>query len=185
VDPGEETFRPARTSFLQAGFTSAFRRISFNHTVSALAVALWRPFRRRSPVPLSEHEQRLLEQMERALYAEDPKFASSLRGKDPRSSLRRRVFLASVGFALGVVLLMTGLVAKMVPVSVIGFVAMLASAFFALTSYRRVTSGARLGVVDGGAVRGSRPTARKVRDHRKFMDRLEDRWNRRRDQNGR
>ena len=31
-------------------------------------------------MPLSEHEQRLLEQMERALYAEDPKFASALRG---------------------------------------------------------------------------------------------------------
>jgi hypothetical protein len=26
-------------------------------------------------VPLSDHEQRLLEQIERALYAEDPKFA--------------------------------------------------------------------------------------------------------------
>ncbi|HZF87360.1 DUF3040 domain-containing protein, partial [Streptomyces sp.] len=25
-------------------------------------------------MPLSEHEQRMLEQMERALYAEDPKF---------------------------------------------------------------------------------------------------------------
>ena len=45
-------------------------------------------------MPLSEHEQRLLEQMERALYAEDPKFASSLRGKDPRSNFRRRVLLA-------------------------------------------------------------------------------------------
>jgi len=31
-------------------------------------------------MPLSEHEQRLLEQMEKALYAEDPKFATSLRG---------------------------------------------------------------------------------------------------------
>ena len=47
-------------------------------------------------MPLSEHEQRLLEQMERALYAEDPKFASSLRGKDPRSNFRRRVLLAGV-----------------------------------------------------------------------------------------
>ena len=32
-----------------------------------------------APVPLSEHEQRMLEQMERALYAEDPKFASTMR----------------------------------------------------------------------------------------------------------
>ncbi|GAA3106389.1 hypothetical protein GCM10020254_60330 [Streptomyces goshikiensis] len=35
---------------------------------------------RRTPVPLSEHEQRMLEQMERALYAEDPKFATALEG---------------------------------------------------------------------------------------------------------
>ena len=82
-------------------------------------------------MPLSEHEQRLLEQMERALYAEDPKFASSLRGKDPRSNFRRRVLLAGVGFIVGVVLLMTGLVAQRSLVSVIGFVLMLASAFFA------------------------------------------------------
>ena len=41
-------------------------------------------------MPLSEHEQRLLEQMERALYAEDPKFASSLRSAGPRPGNRRK-----------------------------------------------------------------------------------------------
>ena len=39
-------------------------------------------------MPLSEHEQRLLEQMERALYAEDPKFASSLRSSGARPGVR-------------------------------------------------------------------------------------------------
>ena len=52
-------------------------------------------------MPLSEHEQHLLEQMERALYAEDPKFASSLRGRDPRSNFRRRVLLAGTAFVVG------------------------------------------------------------------------------------
>jgi hypothetical protein len=136
-------------------------------------------------VPLSEHEQRLLEQMERALYAEDPKFASSLRGRDPRSSFRRRVVLACIGFAIGVVLLMTGLVAQIILVSVVGFVAMLACAVFALTSYRRVTSG-RLGVVEGQTVRPPQGAVRKQpRDKRSMMTRLEARWNRRRDENGR
>src|SRR5664279_1910857 len=79
-------------------------------------------------VPLSEHEQRLLEQMERALYAEDPKFASQLRGRDPRSNFRRRIVLAAVGLIVGIVLLMTGLVAKIIPVSILGFLAMLAAA---------------------------------------------------------
>jgi hypothetical protein len=138
-------------------------------------------------VPLSEHEQRLLEQMERALYAEDPKFASSLRGRDPRSSFRRRLVLAVAGMVLGVVLLMTGLVAKNIAVSVLGFVAMLAAAFFAVTSYRTLSSANRLGVVDGGGAvrRPQAAAARRSRDHRGFMERMEERWNRRRDENGR
>jgi predicted lipid-binding transport protein (Tim44 family) len=138
-------------------------------------------------VPLSEHEQRLLEQMERALYAEDPKFASSLRGKDPRSNFRRRVLLAGLGFVVGIVLLMTGLVAQIVLVSVLGFLLMLASAFFAVTSYRAVTAAAQLGVVDpSGVRRAPHPAAgRKARGHGGFMARVEERWNRRRDDNGR
>jgi len=140
-------------------------------------------------VPLSEHEQRLLEQMERALYAEDPKFATSLRGKDPRSNFRRRILLASVGFLVGIVLLMTGLVAKMPLVSVLGFVAMLLSVFLAVTSYRAVGTAAQLGVVDGGAVRtphtGSRKQRGSGRSGGRLMSRLEERWNRRRDENGR
>jgi hypothetical protein len=139
-------------------------------------------------VPLSEHEQRLLEQMERALIAEDPKFASSLRGKDPRSTFRRSVLISSVGFLAGVVLLMTGLVQQTPLVSVVGFVVMLGSAFFALTSYRRVAGGAQLGVVDGaGAARAPRRSTspKAAKDRRRLMERLEERWNRRRDENGR
>ncbi len=137
-------------------------------------------------MPLSEHEQRLLEQMERALYAEDPKFASNLRGKDPRSHFHRRALLAAFGFVLGVVLLMTGLVAQLIAISVVGFLAMLASAFFAVTSYRAATTATALGVVEGSAVRQPRTAARKQRgSNAGFMSRLEERWNRRRDENGR
>ena len=138
-------------------------------------------------MPLSEHEQRLLEQMERALYAEDPKFASQLRGRDPRSNFRRRIVLAAVGLIVGIVLLMTGLVAKIIPVSILGFLAMLAAALFAITGYRGLTNAGRLGVVDGaGSVRRPQQAAagRRPREHRSFMDRFEQRWNRRKDENG-
>ena len=111
-------------------------------------------------MPLSENEQRLLEQMERALYAEDPKFATALRGSDPRRRTRKRVAIASVVFGLGVVLLMTGLVTNLLPVSILGFVAMLVSAIFAISSYRQVGS-ADLKVVGGNAsprTRRRRPT---------------------------
>ena len=139
-------------------------------------------------MPLSEHEQRLLEQMERALYAEDPKFASSLRGKDPRSNFRRRLLMAIVGFVVGVVLLMTGLVAQVIVVSVLGFLLMLGSAFLAVTSYRAVTAASQLGVVDGGAVRKPRTVTRRSKSASSsggFMQRMEERWNRRRDDDGR
>jgi hypothetical protein len=139
-------------------------------------------------VPLSEHEQRLLEQMERALYAEDPKFASSLRGKDPRSNFRRRVVLAVIGFVVGVVLLMTGLVTQVLLVSLLGFLLMFGSALFAVTSYRAVTTASQLGVVDPSGVRRPPQKAaagRRPRSSAGFMARMEERWNRRRDENGR
>lgn len=143
-------------------------------------------------MPLSEHEQRLLEQMERALYAEDPKFASSLRGKDPRAHFRRRVLVAGLGFVIGVVLLMTGLVAQVIAVSVVGFLAMLASVFFAVTSYRAVSTATALGVVEGATVRqprGKSAATNPPKGQRSarpgFMARLEQRWDRRRDENGR
>ena len=140
-------------------------------------------------MPLSEHEQRLLEQMERALYAEDPKFASSLRGRDPRSNFRRRVLLAGTGFVVGLVLLMAGLVTQVILVSILGFVLMLVCAVFAVSSYRTVTTAAQLGVVDAGGVRRpAQPTGggRKQRTGGPgFMARMEERWNRRRDENGR
>ncbi|NUS03079.1 MAG: DUF3040 domain-containing protein, partial [Nonomuraea sp.] len=42
-------------------------------------------------MPLSEHEQRLLDQIEQALYAEDPKWANTVRISDPRSHYKRRL----------------------------------------------------------------------------------------------
>lgn len=132
-------------------------------------------------MPLSEHEQRLLEQMERALVAEDPKFVSSLRGTDLRRHHRRRVAQAAFGFVLGVVLLMAGVIGGggMIAVSVLGFVLMLSSAVFATTSWKRVAGGADTGrpaPTKGGRGSGGRQPKRKV------SDRFEDRWRRRREQ---
>jgi hypothetical protein len=132
-------------------------------------------------VPLSEHEQRLLEQMERALYAEDPKFASALRGTDLRSHYRRRALQAAVGFVLGLVLLMTGVISKIILVSVAGFVLMLATAFFAVSSWRRIPGAADTAAPAASpAPKGKRRTSR-----RGFVERFEERWRRRRDEQGR
>ena len=77
-------------------------------------------------MPLSENEQRLLEQMERALYAEDPKFASAMRGAARRTGAARRLLLGLAGVVLGLVVLLVGVAKQQVPIGVVGFVLMLA-----------------------------------------------------------
>jgi len=92
-------------------------------------------------MPLSEHEQRLLDQIERALYAEDPKFASTVRGGRLRKPTRRRRLQGVVVFVLGLVMLVVGLavpalwLAGSLPiVSILGFLVMLGGALLAVTS---------------------------------------------------
>lgn len=147
-------------------------------------------------MPLSEEELRLLEQMERALVEEDPKLASTLRGTAFRRAARRRAILAGACFVLGVVVLMTGAVASITAVGVVGFVIMLASATIALTAMRgphgpaaadpRTSAHPSHGsftVIDGGrAGRTRRP--RRTSSHGSFMERMEDRWRRRREEGG-
>ncbi|MEO7196554.1 MAG: DUF3040 domain-containing protein [Pseudonocardiaceae bacterium] len=97
-------------------------------------------------MPLSEHEQRLLDQIERALYAEDPKFASNVRGARMRSRSHRRRIQGTVLFALGLVLLVVGVVIPFRPVgipviSVLGFLVMFAGAVVAIFSRRAAGAG--------------------------------------------
>ncbi|MTD54140.1 DUF3040 domain-containing protein [Amycolatopsis pithecellobii] len=81
-------------------------------------------------MPLSEHEQRLLDQIERELYAEDPKFASTVRGARFRRPARRRRIQGIALFVIGVALLVVGVmvralwVAEIPLASVLGFLVM-------------------------------------------------------------
>ena len=89
-------------------------------------------------MPLSEHEQRLLEQIEQALYAEDPKFASLYRTTDLRSHYRRRVIRSAVLFVVGLGLLLAGVTTAIVAMGVAGFVVMLAAASLLVASLQRM-----------------------------------------------
>ena len=148
-------------------------------------------------MPLSEEELRLLEQMERALVAEDPKLASTMRGTTLRAVARRRAVIAVAAFVIGIAVLMTGAVRHLIPVAVVGFVIMLISAYVALSSWRGQgkvadkpsgsASASAFRVVDGGkAKRTPRPrrSSTKSSGHGSMMERFEERWRRRRDQNG-
>ena len=59
-------------------------------------------------MPLSEHEQRLLEQIERALVDDDPKFASTVRTGDRRLKARRTMQLGALLIVVGLALLVGG-----------------------------------------------------------------------------
>jgi hypothetical protein len=115
----------------------------------------------------------MLEQMERALYAEDPKFASALEGSGLRTSTRRRMYQAVPGFLIGIGLLMAGMVTQRVVVSVVGFLVMLGCAALAVASWRRLVRPAQ-GTAD--------PAGRRPRRRSGVMNRIEARWQRRRDE---
>lgn len=147
-------------------------------------------------MPLSEEELRLLEQMERALVADDPKLASTLRGASIRRHARRRAYVAGGAFLVGVIVLMTGAVMSMTVVGIVGFVVMLGSAYVALSSWRGQTGPEpAAATVDTDnpftLIEGGRKTKRAGRGHGRsaaqngsFMERMEERWRRRREQNG-
>ena len=133
-------------------------------------------------MPLSEEEQRLLEQMEQALSTEDPKFASTLRGSALRARSRRRAGLAAAGFLAGVAILMAGAVLKLTIVAVVGFLAMLVSAYLFVGQWRRSTGNVEAVTPTPSPRTPARGRATAGGDS--FMDRMEERWRRRRDETG-
>jgi hypothetical protein len=128
-------------------------------------------------VPLSEHEQRQLEQIEQALYSDYPRFASAVRASDPRVHYKRRVIYAAFGFLLGVGMLLAGVVTKYIWIGVAGFVVMLACSMWALTSYRHMTGAAATTAGRGPARPKERRGIRAASPG--MMERLEERWRRR------
>lgn len=127
-------------------------------------------------MPLSEHEQRLLAQMEQQLLAEDPKFASTLSGR--RSMARRRLLVGVLAVLVGMVALVFAVAQQWILVGILAFLVMLSGAVYAFSAPRSARG--PLGVVDSSGQtrsRGSRPARSGT-----FMQRLEERWDRRRDE---
>ena len=127
-------------------------------------------------MPLSEYEQRVLEQMERQLTSDDPRLANTLtaRGRKPLG----RFVLAAVGAIIGLLLLVFGAAIPQAWLGVVGFVIMFAAVAFAFAKPR--ATGPR------GAVQADGRVAAPKKPHSAgLMSRLDDRWQRRRDQGDR
>ncbi|MDP3711150.1 MAG: DUF3040 domain-containing protein [Mycobacteriales bacterium] len=148
-------------------------------------------------MPLSEHEQRLLDQIERALYQEDPKFASAVRSTDLRTHMRRRLRRAGIVFAIGFAVLFAGVPTQQFAIGVAGFVIMLGGLLIAMTAWKRLGGGPGqaqpdLRLLDETGELRQRPArakkAKKAKAPRTTgspLERLEERWKRRWDERGR
>lgn len=90
-------------------------------------------------MPLNEDEQRILEEIERQFYEEDPDLAHSVASASLRSRLRPHRRLAVVGFIVGLVVMLVSL--KILWVATLGFILMLASAGWLAMSFRRGSDG--------------------------------------------
>lgn len=120
-------------------------------------------------MPLSEQEQRLLEEMERGLYQNDADFVATVsqrRGRPNYTLLVGGVLLA----VLGVAVLVTGVIIQQPLVGVLGFAVMFGGVLLAVAPPRR------------GAAAPAEPfpaAARAGSPRSGFMDRIDERWDRR------
>ena len=83
---------------------------------------------------LSEHEQKLLAEMEAALAADDPRLVGALSGK-ARTRQASRVLTGLLGVLVGLAVVLAGLVAKSTVVGVVGFIISLIGAFTVISNF--------------------------------------------------
>jgi len=124
-------------------------------------------------MPLSEQEQRLLEEMERGLYQNDADFVATVgqrRGK-PNYTV---VVVGALVAILGIATLLVGVVVNLIVVGVLGFIMMFGGVLIALAPPRRLP-----------AAPDAPTKSAKQTKSAGFMDGLGDRWDKRQDERGR
>ncbi|NUL44856.1 DUF3040 domain-containing protein [Cellulosimicrobium funkei] len=120
-------------------------------------------------MPLSEREQKLLEQLEQQLNAEDPHFATSMSEAGTSRFSTTRLVAGAVTAAVGLGALLWGVSQQFIWLGIIGFIVMAAGVYVA-TSRSRQPTGER--GHDSAAAKKNSP----------FMANLEQRWEERRNQ---
>lgn len=123
-------------------------------------------------MPLSEHEQRLLEQLEKQLH-EDHRFASTMKSASTAGNYStRNLALGALIGIVGLGVLIYGVSSQLIIVGVLGFIIMFGGVYLALSR-------------KGGSKKGSVPGAGKTPQKSGFMSDLENRWEqRKRDEHG-
>lgn len=121
-------------------------------------------------MPLSEQEQRLLEEMERSLYHNDADFVATVGSPNSRPNYRWIVIGVLVGIT-GIIGIIAGVASRLPVIGVIGFAVMFVGVLLALKRSTVMAAG---------------PDGRDARPHQRvgFMDRMNERWDRRQDERG-
>ena len=125
-------------------------------------------------MPLSEYEQRVLEEMEQQLRSDDPKLADTISGAAVRRP--RNVVLGTLLGLAGIGLLVAGAATSYVVLGIVGFLAMFAGVMLAISRPKRVAA---------PPAEASNVHELKRKQSGGFMSKLEDRWRVRRDDDGR
>lgn len=118
---------------------------------------------------LSDHEQQLLEQMERALASEDPKFASALRGSMTNRAATKSIGVAVLGVVVGLGILLVAVTMAIPALGILGFVSIVAGFYFAQKGTKASLNSEKPSPSPKQSTTGG------------FMQGLEDRWDRRQD----
>lgn len=134
-------------------------------------------------MPLSEQEQRLLEEMERSLYHNDADFVATVGATRLRPSYRS-IALGVLLVVAGIALLIAGVALHLLWLGIIGFVVMFGGVLLAITP-GRAPRGFSPNAADAegrGHGRGHSHASSQKSDQG-FMDKMNDRWDRRQDGN--
>jgi hypothetical protein len=122
---------------------------------------------------LSEHEQRLLDQLEQQLHVDDPKFAHSMASDSRKTMSTRRLVIGSLITIAGIFVLLAGIVYQAIIIGVLGFLIMGGGVYFATTKSKQVEVDQPVG----------KPAKAATGSKSGFMTSLEDKWDeRKRDQ---
>lgn len=114
-------------------------------------------------MPLSEHEKRLLAEMEEALAADDPRLISTFSGKTPS---RSRVVIGFLLVVAGILGLLIGMVSQTPPIGIAGFAISLSGLVLAISNL-------------GGLMSGLGSRAPRGKSSSKWSSIFEERWDRR------
>jgi hypothetical protein len=120
-------------------------------------------------MPLSEQEQRLLDEMERSLYHNDADDVTTVGARHGRPNYTA-VAIGILAGAIGLALLVVGVIIRQPVVGILGFAVMFIGALVAIAPPRRLT----IPGSGSGSAAGAKPRAG-------FMDSLNERWERRND----